>query len=384
MMAVEMLKMATLAAIVSFTVCVLIVCSQRWHGKHTFDHDLDGVQKYHTAAVPRVGGVAVFAGIILALSFLLVLHPSQIMTLHASSAMKLLIASMPVFIAGITEDLMKKMSIKVRLAAAISSALIASELLGATIDHLDIWGVDALLVFAPIALVVTAIVVAGGTNAINIIDGFNGLSGSVIVIISAALGFLAWQTGDALVAMLAILSLGVSAGFLLANYPTGKLFLGDGGAYFLGFWVSEIAVLLLVRNPSINAWQVLSICAYPVIEVMYSIYRRKFIQHANPYYPDGLHLHTLVFRCVATKLIPDNAAKAWVRNAAVAFIMVPWIALIAFISVIAGGTIIGGLILVLAQVVLYVAIYTLLARGQLQRIQTSSVVADIDANGELS
>lgn len=384
MIAVEMLEMATLTAIVSFTVCVLIVCSQRWHGKHTFDHDLDGVQKYHTAAVPRVGGVAVFAGITLALSFLLTIHPSQITTLHAGNAMKLLISSLPVFIAGITEDLIKKMSIKLRLVAAISSALIASEFLGATINRFDIWGVDALLIFAPIALIVTAIVVAGGTNAINIIDGFNGLSGSVIVIISAALGFLAWQAGDALVAMLAILSLGAAAGFLLANYPAGKLFLGDGGAYFLGFWVSEIAVLLLVRNPSVNAWQILSICAYPVIEVMYSIYRRKFIQRSNPYYPDGLHLHTLVFRCVATKLIPYNAAKVWVRNAVVAFIIVPWIALIAFVSVIAGGTIFRGLILVLAQVSLYVAIYTLLARGQLQRIQSANVVGDIDVNGELS
>ncbi|MFC5474704.1 MraY family glycosyltransferase [Paraherbaspirillum soli] len=384
MLASQVIKIAVVAAFVSFTVCVLIVGSQRWHGKLTLDHDLDGIQKYHTTAVPRVGGFAVVAGIICTLLFFIIIYPGQIATLHANSAMKLLIASLPAVVAGITEDLIKGVSVKVRLTATISSALIASALLGATVQHLDIWGIDSLLVFMPFALVVTAIVVAGGANAINIIDGFNGLSGSVIAIISAALGFLAWQAGDVLVATLAVLSLGVAVGFLLVNYPTGKLFLGDGGAYFLGFWVSEIAVLLLVRNPSVNAWQVLSICAYPVIEVLYSIYRRKFIGRSSPCEADGSHLHTLVYRRVAVKLIPYNAAPAWIRNAAVACVMVPCIGLIVLISVIAGGRMIGGLLLVFAQVLLYVVIYKRLARGYWRRRHATSVAVDIDTNGELS
>lgn len=384
MLSVEMTKIMVVAAIVSFTLGVLIICSQKWHGKHTFDHDLDGVQKFHTVAVPRVGGLAIVAGIAFSLLFFVVVYPGPLSPSHATDAMKLLISSLPAFIAGITEDLIKKMSIKARLVATISSALIASELLGATVRHLDLWVIDGLLVLTPIALIVTTIVVAGGANAINMIDGFNGLSGSVIVIISAALGFVAWHAGDELVATLAILSLGVALGFLLLNYPAGKLFLGDGGAYFLGFWVSEIAVLLLVRNPSVNAWQVLSICAYPVIELMYSIYRRKFIHHAHPCHPDGMHLHTLVFRCIATKLIPHCAAMAWIRNAVVAVIMVPWIAVIMLISAIAGESIVGGMLLVFAQVFLYIVIYKLLARGQWRRNRTTSAVGDIDIYDEVS
>ncbi|MEB0165465.1 glycosyl transferase, partial [Glaciimonas sp. CA11.2] len=90
----------------------------------------------------------------------------------------------------------KKVSVRVRLCASILSALLASWLLGATIDGLDIWGVDTLLTLAPIAIVVTAFVVAGGTNAINIIDGFHGVAASAVIIMLAALGFLAWRQGD--------------------------------------------------------------------------------------------------------------------------------------------------------------------------------------------
>jgi UDP-N-acetylmuramyl pentapeptide phosphotransferase/UDP-N-acetylglucosamine-1-phosphate transferase len=200
-------------------------------------------------------------------------------------------------------------------------------LLGATVNELDLWGVDALLAIAPFAVLVTAIVVAGGSNAINIIDGFNGLSSSTIVIMAAGLAAVGFQHGDSLVVTLGALGIGATLGFLAVNYPRGKLFLGDGGAYFLGFWVSEMAVLLLVRNAAVNAWQVLAICAYPVIEVLFSMYRRKVIQKVSPGAPDALHLHTLVFRRLVFKHVRKDASRPWKRNAAVACVIAPAVAL---------------------------------------------------------
>jgi len=374
----QMASIAALAALASFLVCMLIVYSQHWHGAHSLDHDLDGIQKYHAKPVPRVGGIAVLGGIVLTVCALLYANPGYIGGDHIDNVIKLLLASLPAFVAGIAEDMTKRVSVKTRLSATVFSALIASALLGATIDQIDIWGVDSILVFLPVGLVVTSVVVAGGANAINIIDGFNGLSGSVIAIMSAALGALAWQAGDTLVIILSILSFGAAIGFLLLNYPTGKLFLGDGGAYFLGFWVSEIAVLLLVRNASINAWQVLSICAYPVIEVLYSIYRRKFIQKASPGAPDDLHLHTLVYRRIATRLIAASSAHYWMRNASVACIIVPWIGLMAIVSVNTGGTIIRGVAVVSAQVILYILFYNLLARPYRDLAQVVTGTPDAD------
>jgi UDP-N-acetylmuramyl pentapeptide phosphotransferase/UDP-N-acetylglucosamine-1-phosphate transferase len=180
----------------------------------------------------------------------------------------------------------------------------------------------------------------------------------------AALTAVSCYVGDTWVAELSMIGLGAALGFVLVNYPSGRIFLGDGGAYFLGFWVAEVVVLLLVRNPGVNAWQMLSICAYPVIEVLYSIYRRKIVRQTNAGAPDGLHLHTLIYRRVVSRVFAKDAAQPWKRNAAVVCFMVPWIATGAFLSVVAGTSIVGAMLLVAAQIVGYVLAYARLVRGR--------------------
>lgn len=378
MLASELMKIGLAAGIVSFAFSLLIVSSQRWHGTLSHDHDLDGVQKVHTTAVPRIGGLAVIAGIFFGILLLDAIYPGLVKTSRLERILALLGASLPAFIAGIVEDITKKVSVRVRLAATVCSALIASVMLGATVNELDIWGLDTILRFAPVAIMVTAIVVAGGANAINIIDGFNGLSGSVIVLMSVALGSVAWQAGDGFSEVLSVLGAGSTIGFLLMNYPKGKLFLGDGGAYFLGFWISELAVLILVRNPSVNAWQILSICAYPVIEVLFSIYRRKCIKKLNVGHADALHLHTLVYRRVVFRFCPRDVGRPWKRNAIVACVIIPWVAIAALLSVIAGKTIVGGVVLVIAQLLIYVTVYARLVRGRWSQTQARSINVSTD------
>jgi UDP-N-acetylmuramyl pentapeptide phosphotransferase/UDP-N-acetylglucosamine-1-phosphate transferase len=295
----------------------------------------------------------------------------------------LLVASLPAFLAGLIEDFTKRVSVRMRLMATAFSALAASALLGATVSELDLWGVDALLSFMPFALLVTAVVVAGGSNAINIIDGFNGLSSSTIVIMAAGLAAVALRCGDTLVASLGMLGIGATLGFMMLNYPRGRLFLGDGGAYFLGFWVSEMAVLLLVRNASVNAWQVLSICAYPVIEVLFSIYRRRFIQNVSPGAPDALHLHTLVYRRLVFRYVDKNSKNPWKRNAAVACIIPPVVAVCVAVSVLVGTSIAMSMLTVLAQVVIYVAVYGRLVRGRWTMGEAGRIGADVSVNAKL-
>jgi UDP-N-acetylmuramyl pentapeptide phosphotransferase/UDP-N-acetylglucosamine-1-phosphate transferase len=123
-------------------------------------------------------------------------------------------------------------------------------------------------------------------------------------------------------------------------------------------------VLLLVRNESVNAWQILSICAYPVIEVLYSMYRRKIVRQASPGSADGLHLHTLVYRRVVSRLVRNDQDKPWKRNAAVVCVTLPWIAVAVLVSVYAGKSTIGGVLIVLAQLAAYIAVYARLVRGR--------------------
>ncbi len=358
-----MLGMALIAAICSFVVSILIVLTERWHGNHSLDMDMTGAQKFHKKPVPRIGGIALLMGILGVIVFGMSASPSEGATNDTDAFSKLLLAVMPAFIAGLLEDLTKSVSVISRLLATFASALIACWLLDAYLPRLDIWGVDTVLQVMPVAIVFTAFAVAGVANSINVIDGFNGLAGGTAVIILAGMGFLAWQAGDVFVAKLAIVGIGATIGFLFLNYPTGRLFMGDGGAYLLGFWIAEVAVLTVARNPSINTWQILAICAYPIIEVLYSIYRKKVIRKMSPGLPDRLHFHMLVYRRFIWRLVPANSMQSWVRNAMVACVVVTWIAPLTLLSVHYGRTIPGAVGMLLIELSLYLVIYARLVRG---------------------
>jgi UDP-N-acetylmuramyl pentapeptide phosphotransferase/UDP-N-acetylglucosamine-1-phosphate transferase len=89
---------------------------------------------------------------------------------------------------------------------------------------------------------------------------------------------------------------GAILGFFVWNYPRGLIFLGDGGAYLIGFWVAIISVILVARHPNVSPWFALMINAYPILETLFTIYRRKIHQGKSPGLPDGIHFHTLIYR----------------------------------------------------------------------------------------
>jgi UDP-N-acetylmuramyl pentapeptide phosphotransferase/UDP-N-acetylglucosamine-1-phosphate transferase len=92
--------------------------------------------------------------------------------------------------------------------------------------------------------------------------------------------------------------IGAIGGFLLWNFPLAQIFLGDGGAYFIGFVMAELLILLIVRHPQVSAWYVV-VAIYPIFETLFSIYRRRFVRGRSAGLPDGIHLHTLIYRRVA-------------------------------------------------------------------------------------
>jgi len=187
---------ASVAAATSFTTSVIIIKSKRWHGRFSLDSDLSGVQKFHKKAVPRIGGIAVVTGIFIALLTCIFTDSSFAQKFYARETFLLTVAGMPAFIAGTIEDLTKKVSVRTRLTATFTSAILAFFLVGSVLDRVDFWGVDYLLAYLPFAIVFTAFVVAGGTNAINIIDGFHGVAGGAIIIMLGAFAYLGWQSGD--------------------------------------------------------------------------------------------------------------------------------------------------------------------------------------------
>jgi UDP-N-acetylmuramyl pentapeptide phosphotransferase/UDP-N-acetylglucosamine-1-phosphate transferase len=147
----------------------------------------------------------------------------------------------------------------------------------------------------------TVLGISGVINAINIIDGFNGLSAGYATTALAAIIAVAFQVNDHLVLSLAVTLLAGLLGFLCWNWPRGQIFMGDGGAYLVGFSLAELSILLLYRNESVSPWFTASIMAYPIFETLFSMFRRKFLNKTKTGEPDAEHLHQLIFKKVVLK-----------------------------------------------------------------------------------
>ena len=274
------------AGLVAFLVAVLLIITKHLHGHLTMD-GLTGVQKMHRAPTPRVGGIALFAGVFVGWLFGAT-EPSALLG-------AILVAGLPAFVFGLAEDITKRVSVSARLAATMASGLIGWALSGVALSRVDVPFLDPLMGNIVIGVAVTVFAVAGIANAVNIIDGFNGLASGFVALASAGITALALLVGDT---ALAVTSLTVSAaitGFWLMNWPFGKIFLGDGGSYFAGFALAWLSVLLVERNANATAFAALLICIHPVTEVRISVFRRR-MSRLSPGSPDARHLHTLIMR----------------------------------------------------------------------------------------
>lgn len=292
-----LLVILALAAAISLLVCYLIIRSEHLHSRFSHDLTATGPQKFHSAPTPRIGGLAIaiaLTGSVLALQALdwLDLASAYGLTMLALSAF-------PAFAGGFGEDITRKVGVTARLLLTFASAVFASLLVGATLDRLDVPVLDALLQWPVFAIAFTAFAVGGIANSINIIDGYNGLAGSYAVIVLAALAWVAGQVGDPVVLTASMTMMGALLGFLVWNYPAGRIFMGDGGAYALGFWLGELSVLLVVRNPDVSPWFPLLLLAYPVVDTLFSIYRRFFLRGRSAGRADAMHLHQLIYRRLA-------------------------------------------------------------------------------------
>lgn len=280
-------------ALTSWFACYLILRHLNLHENFSLDTTNSGIQKLHANPTPRIGGVALFASLLTTLVIEMT-YNSSIFS-HTLSLSYFILACIPVFLGGLIEDVTKNVGVTQRLMFSIVSGLLVICLLGAIINRIDIAALDNLLILASLAVFVTTIGLAGLSNAFNIIDGFNGLSAGYAAIAFSAIAFVAFQVNDHLVLTLSLGFVGGLFGFLCWNWPHGKIFMGDGGAYLVGFSLAELAILLIYRNSGVSPWFTAIIVAYPIAETLFSMLRRKFILKTNPGQPDNQHFHQLVF-----------------------------------------------------------------------------------------
>lgn len=278
---------------ISLLVACLVVLTQNWHGSLTADHE-QGIQKMHNHPTSRVGGVPVYFSLVLTWYLIADLGAKDLLGL-------LLLGGLPAFVAGLAEDVTKRVGVGARLMVTVASGVLTWWLSGVSLTRVDVWGIDTLLQWTLVSVAFTAFAIGGVANAINIIDGMNGLASLAAMLMLLALATIAYSVGDTALLIVILVVVSAVGGFFLVNWPWGKLFLGDGGAYFIGFSVALLSVLLIERNHNVSAFAPLLICIHPITEVLFSIYRRRQ-RYAHPGLPDRLHFHSLFKRRYVKRL----------------------------------------------------------------------------------
>lgn len=271
---------------------LLIIRYERLHSHLSFDGDLSGPQKFHNKIVSRIGGLGIALGVLAATLYRVQSSPNPYIELM------LLACALPTFVVGLIEDLTKKVGVRTRLVFTAISGAMAVYFLGSLITKVDAPGLDWLLTLPIVSLIFTIFCIMGLANAYNIIDGFHGLASMVAIISLTAIAYVNFLLGDLLFFSVSFVMIGACLGFFLINYPRGLIFLGDGGSYLIGFWVAILSILIVSRHPNVSPWFALTVNAYPIIETLFTIYRRKLYQNKSPGQPDGIHLHSLIYRRV--------------------------------------------------------------------------------------
>ncbi|MBF0212726.1 MAG: glycosyltransferase family 4 protein [Magnetococcales bacterium] len=298
-----MLEIIIISLFASWLVSTGLIRYARLHVHISSDRVDSGPQKFHASSeTPRIGGVPLLAGLLA--GYLLISLQNRI-----ADSWLLFLVMLPAWGLGIAEDLFKRVGPLPRLIGSFIAALLGAWLLDARLLHLGIPLLDDWLSSSVLfSTLFTMLAVGGLTHSINIIDGFNGLAGMVVVMIVSALAFVSYEVGDLFLLAHCLVLIGATLGFLIWNYPMGLIFAGDGGAYLWGFMIAEISVLLVTRNAEVSPWFPLLAVIYPVWETLFTMYRRKFLRGTSTGIADAIHLHSLVYRRLVRWMVGSKEA----------------------------------------------------------------------------
>lgn len=299
----------------AFGLCVtLVLLCTRFPRLSGRSDDLRAVQSMHTRLTPRVGGVAIFGAMGLSVIF----APVSIAGPYAN----FFLATSLLFIVGLAEDLGFHMSPRRRMLAAMGASLLAIWLLGVWLPRAGIHGLDPLVNHWAIGIPLTLLVTAGIANGFNLIDGVNGLAPMTAIAAAMALSQIAELAGYATMVHLAMMLAAGIFGFFLVNYPFGLIFLGDAGAYTIGFVLSWFGISVLLNAPDVSPWAILLTMYWPVADTSLAIYRRTRSK-TDVAAPDRLHVHQMVMRALEICILGRN--RRHIANPLTTLVLSPFV-----------------------------------------------------------
>ena len=282
-----------------------------WHKKFYSKLGLKAykaIQRIHLNETPRLGG---FIFMLSLLGFAYHCH------LGAGTAILnlILISLIPTILIALKEDLFQDVEPTVRLLSLLFAGwLFRVNYTGPLPNLTEIPFVGKLLLLHGGISLFYIFGMVGVANGMNLIDGVNGLCGAVALSILTALLFLSYKTGDTVMLGVTFSLILLFIPFMLFNFPFGKIFLGDLGAYCLGLILSMLTIILFGRNPELSPYVAVLILIYPVTEITFTMLRRA-LRGTSVFKPDKLHLHLKLFHLLSPQPSYKKMANALVMPA---------------------------------------------------------------------
>jgi UDP-GlcNAc:undecaprenyl-phosphate GlcNAc-1-phosphate transferase len=271
------------------------------------------IQRIHLNETPRLGGFIFILSLISFVAFSNTNESIQLLKI-------ILICLIPIIIIGIKEDLFHNVEPAIRLLTLLFVGwLFRAQFPGPLPVLTDIPFIGKLLLLQGGISIFYILSMTAVANGMNLIDGVNGLCGAVALSILGALLFLSYKTTDLVMLSTIFSVILILMPFLIFNYPYGKIFLGDLGAYSLGLIISMLTIILFGRHPEISPWGAVLILIYPATEVVFSLLRRM-LKGVSIYHADTAHLHLKLFhffrpqphyKKIANALVTPTLSGLW-------------------------------------------------------------------------
>jgi UDP-GlcNAc:undecaprenyl-phosphate GlcNAc-1-phosphate transferase len=236
--------------------------------------------RVHSQPIPRIGGLAIVAGILV---------PTLLLVQPAGPLAGIVIGMVVVAAVGLVDDL-HGLRPTVKLAAVVAAALIPVAGWGLHVDQVGL-PVIGTIEFGWLAYPLTVLWIALVANLVNLIDGVDGLAGGIVAIAAATFALLAASFGRLEVAAMSTIVCGATLGFLRHNYHPAKVFMGDTGALALGFIVGALAVEGVLKGAATIALAApLLVLAVPILDTSFVVLKRlKY--HRPPFGADQNHFY---------------------------------------------------------------------------------------------
>lgn len=246
----------------------------------------------HTGVVPRIGGIGILLGfsITYLLCFLYLDRLDNKSLIHYA----ILAGAVASFLLGLIDDF-KPLGAKVKLLAQIIIAMLAHAC-GISIENFSIPFTDTVLDLGLLGLPITVIWIVSIMNLINLIDGLDGLAGGIGLMLMTLLAYLAYESGVAISLILSLGMIGAILGFLFFNFPPAKVYMGDSGAYLIGYAIASLSLINSEKGTVLAALiaPVLAL-ALPIADVVYAMLRRG-LAGLPIFRPDQGHIHHRIMK----------------------------------------------------------------------------------------